>query len=86
MFQGGGNIPLIMPVVAELLRVVAREAGVRLSCDASAEQIRAAIAHALARPRFKAGAQRFAAVLAREDGARTAAAELVSLATPAKVS
>jgi UDP:flavonoid glycosyltransferase YjiC (YdhE family) len=78
------GIPLVcIPILGDqpdnAARVVARGAGVRLARDASPEQIRTAIRRVLDVPSFRENAQRLAATIAAEDGARTAADELEAL-------
>jgi MGT family glycosyltransferase len=80
------GVPLIcMPLVGDQLdnaaRVVARGAGVRLGPDATPDQIRAAIQQVLREPSFRDRARHLGAAFAAQDGARTAADELESLAT-----
>ena len=72
-------IPLLGDQPDNAARVVARGAGVRLAPDAAPEQIEKAIRRVLDEPRFRAGAQRLATLLAGEDGAEAAARELESL-------
>lgn len=72
-------IPLLGDQPDNAARVVARGAGIRLDRNASPEQIRRAIERVLNEPRFRAGARRLAAVLAREDGAEAAAVEIEGL-------
>jgi UDP:flavonoid glycosyltransferase YjiC (YdhE family) len=79
------GVPLVcLPILGDqpdnAARVVAREAGVRLARDAPPGEIGRAIRQVLAESRFRAGAQRLAAALAKEDGARAAAHELEGLA------
>jgi len=62
-------------------RVVSKGAGLRLSRDASVQDIRTAIADVIERPAYREAAERFARLIATEDGAETAAAELESLAS-----
>lgn len=73
-------IPLVGDQPDNAARVVARGAGVRLTGQASAEQIRRAIAQVVREPRFRTSAQRFARALAGEDGTERAVRELESLA------
>lgn len=73
-------LPLVGDQADNAARVVAREAGVCVQSDATPETIRRALRQVLDEPRFRAGAQRLAAMLAGEDGAETAARELVSVA------
>ncbi len=73
-------VPLIADQPDNAARIVARGAGVRLASDASPEQLRLAIQHVLAEPRFREGARFMAAALAGTDGAETAARELEALA------
>jgi len=72
-------IPLIADQPDNAARVVARGAGVRLSRDASPEEIRGAIQRVVDEPRYREEARRLAAVLAEEDGAKTAAMEIEDL-------
>lgn len=72
-------LPLMADQPDNAARAVARGAGIRLKRDASPDQIRAALQHILAEPRFGTAARRLAAVLAREDGTEQAAWELESL-------
>jgi MGT family glycosyltransferase len=69
-------IPLIADQPYNAARVVARGAGVRLSSDASPEEIRGAIQRVVDEPRYREEARRLAAVLAGDDGAETAAMEI----------
>ncbi len=78
------GLPLVcIPILGDqhdnAARVVARGAGVRLSRDASVQQIRMAIQRVLAEPRFREGARAIGASLAIEDGAVVAAEEIESL-------
>jgi len=78
------GVPMVcMPLIADqpdnAARVVVRGAGLRLSRDASPEKIRGAIQRVVDEPQFRAGARRLAAMLATEDGAETAAAEIEGL-------
>jgi UDP:flavonoid glycosyltransferase YjiC (YdhE family) len=73
-------VPLIADQPDNAARVVARGAGVRLAGDATPEQLRRAIQHVLAEPRFRDGTRTLATSLAGSDGAETAARELESLA------
>ena len=72
-------IPLIADQPENAVRVVARGAGVRLSREASPEEIRAAIQRVVGEPRYREGARKLATVLAREDGAKRAATEIEAL-------
>ncbi len=72
-------IPLIGDQPDNAARVVARGAGIRLSKNASPEQIRGAIRCVLDEPRYREGARRLAAVLATENGAGAGAAEIEGL-------
>jgi UDP:flavonoid glycosyltransferase YjiC (YdhE family) len=72
-------IPLLGDQPDNAARVVAHGAGVRLAPDAAPEQVQKAIRRVLDEPRFRAGAQRLATLLAGEDGAEAAARELESL-------
>lgn len=79
------GVPLVcLPLVGDqpdnAARVVARGAGARVNSEATPETIRRALGQVLDEPRFRARAQRLAAILASEDGAETAARELVSIA------
>lgn len=74
------GIPLIADQPGNAARIVARGAGVRLSKDASPEQIGQAIQRVLAEPRYRQGAQRIAQRLAQEHPAEAAAVELEELA------
>ena len=81
------GIPLVcVPLVGDqpdnAARVVSRGAGLRLGADASPDQIRMAIRRVLDESSFRDGARRLGAVIASEDGARTAADELESLVRP----
>jgi len=69
-------IPLIADQPDNAARVVARGAGVRLSSDASPEQIGTAIQQVMTEPGFREGARRLAGALATEDGAKAATEEL----------
>jgi UDP:flavonoid glycosyltransferase YjiC (YdhE family) len=78
------GVPMVcIPVLGDqpdnAARVAARGAGVRLGRDASPEEIRGAIRRVVAEPRYREGARRLAVVLAREDGAGTAATEIEGL-------
>jgi zeaxanthin glucosyltransferase len=68
--------PLIADQPDNAARVVARGAGIVLSRDAAPEEIRGAIQWVVDEPRYREGARRLAAVVATEDGAETAAAEI----------
>jgi UDP:flavonoid glycosyltransferase YjiC (YdhE family) len=72
-------IPILGDQQDNAARVVARGAGVRLSCDASVQEIRTAIQRVLVEPRFREGARSIGLVLAKEDGAEVAAEEIESL-------
>jgi UDP:flavonoid glycosyltransferase YjiC (YdhE family) len=79
------GIPLVcVPLAGDqpdnAARAVARGAGIRLGPDASPEHVRGALQRILGEPSFRAAARRLGKVLAAEDGARTAADELESLA------
>jgi len=76
-------IPLVGDQPDNAARVVARGAGVRLERDGTPEEIRAAIECVLARPGFADSARRMAQILAKEDGAQTAADEIESVLRPA---
>lgn len=81
------GLPLVcIPILGDqhdnAARIVARGAGVRLSRNASVQQIRTAILRVLAEPRFRAGAHVIGALLAKEDGAQVAAEEVESLVPP----
>jgi len=65
------------PMVAE--RVVAVGAGRSLDPDADAATIGHAVSAALADPRLRHGAEAMASVIARADGATTAAAQLLAM-------
>jgi UDP:flavonoid glycosyltransferase YjiC (YdhE family) len=71
-------IPLVGDQPDNAARVVAHGAGIRLERDSTPERIRAAIEGVLTRPGFRDGARRMAGILAKEDGARTAADEIES--------
>jgi MGT family glycosyltransferase len=64
-------------------RVVHAGAGVRLPRNASSMQIRTALQRILTEPSFREAARRMAAILATEDGVRTAVDELKIVATRA---
>ena len=75
------GLPLVcIPIGADqpdnAARVVARGAGISLTPDASPDQIGVAIQRVLDDPRYRAAAQRLAAVLANEDGTQNAADEI----------
>jgi UDP:flavonoid glycosyltransferase YjiC (YdhE family) len=80
------EIPLVcVPLVGDqpdnAARVVARGAGIRLSPDATAEQIRAALQRILDEPSFRDGALlRLGRAIATDEGACTAADEIETLA------
>jgi MGT family glycosyltransferase len=69
-------IPLVGDQPDNAARVVAHGAGIRLERDSTTEQIRAAIECLLTRPDFAGNARRMAGILAKEDGAQTAADEI----------
>jgi UDP:flavonoid glycosyltransferase YjiC (YdhE family) len=71
-------IPLVGDQPDNAARVVAHGAGIRLDRDSGPEQIRAAIECVLTRPGFRDSARRMAGILAKEDGAQTAADEIES--------
>ncbi len=72
-------IPLAGDQPDNAARVVAHGAGIRLERDATSEQIRAAIQRVLTQPGFGESARRMAGILAKEDGAQTAAEEIESV-------
>jgi MGT family glycosyltransferase len=79
------GVPLVcLPLVGDqpdnAARVVAHGAGIRLERHATSEQIRAAIQRVLTQPGFGESVQRMAGILAKEDGAQTAAEEVESVA------
>jgi len=79
------GVPLVcLPLLGDqpdiAARVVHAEAGVRLPQDASSTAIRTAIQRVMTEPGFRNGAQRLAKAMASEDGAKTAADELETLA------
>lgn len=71
-------IPLVGDQPDNAARVVAHGAGIRLERGSTPAQIRAAIECVLTRPDFSEKARRMAGVLAKEDGAQTAANEIES--------
>jgi MGT family glycosyltransferase len=73
-------IPLVGDQPDNAVRVAARGAGIRLDRAASPREIREALQRVLDEPRFRAEAGRLGAMLARNDGAETAADEIESLA------
>ena len=80
------GIPLVcLPLFGDQPEVAARVvhagAGVRLSRDAPSTHIHTAIQRVLWEPKFRAGAQRLATMMAREDGVKTAVEELESVVT-----
>jgi MGT family glycosyltransferase len=72
-------IPLVGDQPDNAARVVAYGAGIRLERDTTPEKIRAAIQHVLTQPGFGEKARRMAGILAKEDGAQTAAEEVESV-------
>jgi MGT family glycosyltransferase len=72
-------IPLVGDQPDNAARVVAHGAGVRLDRDATPERISAAIQRALTEPGFGESGRRMAGILAKEDGAQTAAEEIESV-------
>jgi MGT family glycosyltransferase len=71
-------IPLVGDQPDNAARVVAQGAGIRLGRDSTPEHIRAAIERVLRQPGFGASARRMAGILAKENGAQTAAEEIES--------
>jgi UDP:flavonoid glycosyltransferase YjiC (YdhE family) len=71
-------IPLVGDQPDNAARVVAQGAGIRLERDSSTAQISAAIERILTRAEFAESARRMARILAKEDGAETAADEIES--------
>jgi MGT family glycosyltransferase len=72
-------IPLVGDQPDNAARVVAHGAGIRLERDATPETIGRAIQHVLTQPGFSQNARRMAEILAKEDGAQTAAEEIESV-------
>jgi MGT family glycosyltransferase len=72
-------IPLVGDQPDNAARVVAHGAGIRLERDATSEQIRAAIQRVLTQPGIGESVRRMAGILAKEDGAQTAAEEIESV-------
>jgi MGT family glycosyltransferase len=72
-------IPLVGDQPDNAARVVAHGAGIRLDRSATPVRIRAAIQHVLTVPAFGESACRMAGILAKEDGVRTAVAEIESV-------
>ena len=72
-------IPLVGDQPDNAARAVAHGAGIRLERDTTPEQIRAAIERVLTQPGFAESARRMAGILAKEDGAQTAAEEIESV-------
>ena len=95
MFQGGGNIPQLLPIVAHgvplvciplvgdqpdtAARVAARGAGLRVPADAPPGRMREAIQPVVTDPPFRQAAQQLATKIAREDPVQAAVDEIVSL-------
>ena len=73
-------IPLVGDQRDNAARVIAHGAGVRLSKNASSEQIRRATQQVLSEPGFRENARRLASRMGSRDGAETALIELESLA------
>jgi MGT family glycosyltransferase len=71
-------IPLVGDQPDNAARVVAQGAGIRLERDSTPEQIRAGIERVLRQPGFGESARRMAGILAKENGAQTAAEEIES--------
>jgi UDP:flavonoid glycosyltransferase YjiC (YdhE family) len=71
-------IPLVGDQPDNAARVVAQGAGIRLERDSTPEQVRAAIERVLSQPGFGESARRMAGILAKENGAQTAAEEIES--------
>jgi UDP:flavonoid glycosyltransferase YjiC (YdhE family) len=69
-------IPLVGDQPDNAARVVAHGVGIRLERDSTPAQIRAAVECVVTRPEFAEKARRMAGVLAKEDGAQTAADEI----------
>jgi len=72
-------IPLVGDQPENAARVVVHGAGIRLKRDANSEQICSAIQRVLTQPGFGESARRLAEILAKEDGAQTAAEEIESV-------
>ena len=72
-------IPLVGDQPDNAARVVAHGADIRLERDSTPEHIRAAIERVLTRPIFGESARQMAGILAKEDGAQTAAEEIESV-------
>lgn len=75
-------IPLVGDQPDNAARVVAHGAGIRLRPDTTPEQIRSAIDRVLTQPSLGESARRLARILAKEDGAQTAAEEIESVLRP----
>jgi len=73
-------VPLIADQPDNAARVVAHDAGVRLASDASPEQIGQAIQRVVTEAHFRVGARRLSELLATEDGAQAATAEIEAMA------
>jgi UDP:flavonoid glycosyltransferase YjiC (YdhE family) len=71
-------IPLVGDQPDNAARVVAQGAGIRLDRDSTPEHIRAGIERVLRQPGFGESARRMAGILAKENGAQTAAEEIES--------
>ena len=72
-------IPLVGDQPDNAARVVAHDAGIRLERGATPEQIGFAIRRVLTEPAFGESARRIARIVAKEDGAQTAAEEIESV-------
>jgi UDP:flavonoid glycosyltransferase YjiC (YdhE family) len=81
------GVPLVcMPIVGDqpdnAARVVAKGAGIRLSADASPEEIKGALTRVLTEPTFKQNARTVGAQMAGDRAERRAADELEALVQP----